>query len=381
MPLKLIPPRDGRSQNWRIRGTVRGVYVDETTGTTSKAHAEAIRIQRESRILSESVHGPAVVKTFAEAALNYMEQPDASEREREFIFPLVDLLGSTLLREIDQNSIDRLTRELAGEWKPATIVRQIIVPMTAILNHAARRKWCAAPHFERPSIKRGKFRRLTASEAGTFLHEASPHMQVLAAFLFYTGARASEALRLDWQDVHLARRWAVIREPKSRNEDRGIPLHRELVRLLVALPHKDGAVVRNDVGEPYADKPQRGGGQFKTAWIATCVRAGFGHWEIVGKRRVIVWKSLPVTPHTCRRSFGTWLTHPGVHEQTRDEIMGHHPSSMGREYAEVPDPVKLRAIDTLPELHFELKPIEWRQRRIRYKRVKNVEPENVSRET
>jgi hypothetical protein len=45
------------SKHWYIRGTVRGQSVFETTGTDDKAAAEAIRIQREARLLEDSIHG------------------------------------------------------------------------------------------------------------------------------------------------------------------------------------------------------------------------------------------------------------------------------------------------------------------------------------
>jgi hypothetical protein len=37
MPIKLKPPREGKSPNYSIRGTYLGVYVDETTGTAVEA--------------------------------------------------------------------------------------------------------------------------------------------------------------------------------------------------------------------------------------------------------------------------------------------------------------------------------------------------------
>ena len=39
MPLKLVPPRVGMSQNWRIRGTYLRERVDQTTGTPDRKEA------------------------------------------------------------------------------------------------------------------------------------------------------------------------------------------------------------------------------------------------------------------------------------------------------------------------------------------------------
>jgi hypothetical protein len=74
MPLTLIPPRKGRSSFWRIRGTVRGKYIDETTGVESRQLAEAIRIQREGEILNETIFGArAASRPFSDAAVSYLE--------------------------------------------------------------------------------------------------------------------------------------------------------------------------------------------------------------------------------------------------------------------------------------------------------------------
>ena len=49
MSLKLVPPREGRSRYWRIRGTIKGQYIDESTGVSSQTRAEEIRIKRANR--------------------------------------------------------------------------------------------------------------------------------------------------------------------------------------------------------------------------------------------------------------------------------------------------------------------------------------------
>ena len=51
MSLKLVPPREGRSRHWRIRGTIKGQYIDESTGVSSQTRAEEIRIKRENELL------------------------------------------------------------------------------------------------------------------------------------------------------------------------------------------------------------------------------------------------------------------------------------------------------------------------------------------
>ena len=71
MSLKLT--RRAKSPYWIMRGTVRGIRVEESTGTTDKKAAEEIRAKREAAILEQSIHGRVATVTFAEAALDYLD--------------------------------------------------------------------------------------------------------------------------------------------------------------------------------------------------------------------------------------------------------------------------------------------------------------------
>lgn len=145
----------------------------------------------------------------------------------------------------------------------------------------------------------------------------------------------SEALELDWRDVDLDARWAVLRDTKRKGEDRGIPLHEQVVEMLAKTPEhrRHGNVFLTQKGFAYTEKFD-GGGQIKTAWRATVRRAGVE----------------PIRPHDLRHTFSTWLTMAAVHEQVRDEIMGHASSDMGRRYSHVPRQSLLDAVDKLPRL-------------------------------
>jgi len=68
-----------------------------------------------------------------------------------------------------------------------------------------------------------------------------------AHFSALTGARAGEALWLDWRDVDLER--AHVSFPRTKNgEGRGVPLHPRVVATLKVLPHRQGEVFRRPDG-------------------------------------------------------------------------------------------------------------------------------------
>lgn len=71
MPLKLT--RRGKSKVWYARGTIGGERYFESSGTSSREHAEAWRRKREAEILDGTYFAEGNT-LFAEAVLVYMEK-------------------------------------------------------------------------------------------------------------------------------------------------------------------------------------------------------------------------------------------------------------------------------------------------------------------
>lgn len=302
MPLKLT--RRHGSPYWYIRGAVRGISVDESTGTGDEAAAEDIRILREAEILKRSIHGDSITRTFAEAALSYME----AGGEREHMPPLLKHFARAKLAQIGQAEIDEAAKKLKPGASPATTNRQIYTPMAAVLHHAARKRWCPAPVIARPEQPEGRVRWLTHEEAETLIEAAGDKLRPLIVFLLCTGVRITEALTLDWRDVDLSRCHVSILNVEAgghgtkSGQSRGVPLHSRAVAALANLPHRTGKVFRRHygytnwkgqvkgLGDPYSDRKGAGGGQVKTAWKKMLERAGITDF----------------TPHDCRHTWATW---------------------------------------------------------------------------
>lgn len=294
MPLKLVPGRHG-SPFIYLRGSVRGIRVDESTGTSDRGAAEQIRIRREAELLDRSIHGDSATRTFAEAALAYME----AGGERTHLAPLLKVLGRKKVGNIGQAEIDDAARTLAPRAAPSTVNRQIYTPAVAVLHFAARKRWCAKPVIARPKQPPGRVRWITYEEADKLIEAAAPHLKPLVIFLLCTGARLSEALYLDWRDVRLDEGRVWFNETKN-GERRGVPLHPRAVAALSSLEwERKGAVFRRPAGKvrktgrvwlPYEDREGAGGGQVKTAWAGMIRRAGIADF----------------TPHDCRHTWATW---------------------------------------------------------------------------
>jgi len=295
MSLKLV--RRPKSPHWIIRGTIRGIRVEESTGTSDKRIAEEIRAKREAELLAQSVYGRRATATFAEAALSYLEQGGASR----FLEPIIRHFGTSPLAQIDQDAIDKGARKLFPNATAATRNRQFYTPTSAVLHHAARRGWCSRPIIERPEAGSERVRWLSLEEADRLIENAADHLQPLLIFLFYTGARMGEALWLDWRNVDLQRAHVAFEKTKN-GEPRGVPLHPRVIAALANLPHREGEVFRRPDGAPY-ERPKGGedhsaGSRISTAFRAACRRAGITDFS----------------PHDCRHTWASW------HYQTNRDL-------------------------------------------------------------
>lgn len=342
MPLKLYRRRN--SPNWYIRGTVRGLPLDESTKTSKRDAAEAIRIQREAELLERSIHGRSATATFLEAAVIYLE----GGGEKRYVQPLLDHFGSKPLIQIDQAAIDQAARTIKPKASDATRNRQVYTPMAAILHHAAKRGLTEYRQIERPRPPKGKMKWLRPAEAEQLIAACNKSLRPLVIFLLGTGARLSEALYLDWADVDLQARRVWFTDTKN-GEARGVPLNERVLVELANLKHRRGTVFRRPDGRPY-ERKKDGGGQIKTAWAGACRRAGFATKHKGkgkdGKVRA-VWKP-DFTPHDCRHTWASWF-----YGATRDiralmELGGWKSEKMVMRYTHLNPDHLTAAIDTLP---------------------------------
>jgi integrase len=347
MPLKLTKPKGRRF--WYLRGTVRGQSIYESTKVTDRDAADQIRIKREAGILHRSIHGAATAAAFLEAAVLYME----AGRERRYLRPLIDHLGGDKLIQVDQAAIDRAARVIKPDAAPATVNRQVYGPVAAVLHFAAERGLCEYRKIKRVKEPRGRVHWLKPEQAERLIDHCAPHMATLVTFLFYTGARLSEALYLDWREIDLKNRRVVFLDTKN-GTNRGVPLHARVFEMLANMPQRDGPVFLRPgrkIGRnkremvPYARRTDGGGGQIATGFNAACRRAGIHDFH----------------PHDCRHTWATWLYDETGNLRQLMELGGWKSISMVERYAHV-NPDHLRAaIDALPNGTKSVQPIKKKE--------------------
>ena len=289
MLLKLT--RRKGSPFWWITGTVDGRRIRESTHRTEKEKAAQVLGRRQEELHRAAIYGPQAVKSWGHAIASYSQVENPKGGTAVLLERITEHFGQILLKDITQERVDQAVRALCRPGAaPATKLRNVIVPIQAVMNHAARRGWCQRPLFEKPKGATGvkRTRWLTPEEWVRLEAAAAPHLRPLLVFLIGTGSRLSEALELEWSDVDLphgrARTWQ-----KQQNE-RTLELPPSVVAALANLSHREGAVFLTDDRKRYRDTERTSGGQIATAFNGACRRAGLKG----------------VTPHTLRHSWASW---------------------------------------------------------------------------
>lgn len=342
MPLEL--KRRKGSKLWYLRGTVRGITVFETTGTDNKAAAEAIKIQRESRLLKDSIYGKQASVTFAEAAVSYLDNGGSArylgEQKDGRWTGLIGHFYSTPLHKIGQDELNQAALKLYPNTNPETRNRQCFTPFIAVWNHAVTNKWAEMRKWRRPKRAKGTMVLQTKTRAGTtpvsyeraakFVLAMSPAPAMLMTTLFYTGMRPIEAFALEASAIDIEGRWISLGATKT-GEPRGVPIHEFLVPLLTPLATREGRVFLTPQGNPYPVE-EAVAGQIKTAINSARKRTGIPE----------------ISPYTARHTVSTQLVMNGVHPHLKDQILGHAVTDMSRHYTNVPQADLIAAINTLP---------------------------------
>src|ERR1700680_2200782 len=210
MPLKLVPPRKGKSPFWSVRGSYLSRNVDRSTKATKRALAKQV-LEKWQRDIERDEFRVAGEATFLSAAVAYMKHGG----DKRPIKKLLEHFGETPLRPLDQASTEDAASALFPTHSAATRNREVFTPVSAILKHAGRDF-----KVKRPKGSRGRvitrwlwpeqaFRIFDA--ARTIDLEFSIFLQVLC----YCGPRLSEGLSIRCDDVRPAENFAFIGHTKN----------------------------------------------------------------------------------------------------------------------------------------------------------------------
>ncbi len=293
MPLKIHK----RGEIWQYSGTVAGRRLRGTTGTSDKARAQRIAAEVEAREWNRHLDGPGDV-TMAQASIAYRQ----AEKTTRFLTKIEDHWRDTPLRKITAGAIQQSAMQLYPNVSAATRNRQVIVPTQAIINHAAALGWCAPIKVARFAIEAKKREAADLPWVTAFAAQAVkdglPHLAALCLFMFGTGARIGEAVRMTWREVDLTERTATLYGRKPRPWTRTAHIAAPVLATMANIPSNRNP---DDQVFGYLDAQN-----VKQTWENVIRRAGI-------KR---------MTPHCCRHGFATTMLRAGYDVKTVAEMGG-----------------------------------------------------------
>lgn len=240
MPLKLQPPRKGKSPHWSVRGTLLGVHVDRSTGLADRTKAAKVLARWRDEIERGEFARPGE-PTFLSAALTYIKaggDPRFVGRfddDRQVWTGLIAHFGEKRLADIDQAVIDEAATALYPHATSSTRNRQVYTVVSAVLKHAGMKDALRRPKGWRGSQRVTWLKPEQAFAIFAAGDQREPEFGVLLRMLCYTGLRLSEALNLTCDRVELADAFAYI--PDTKNDDpRGVYLPPVVVEALAEHP-------------------------------------------------------------------------------------------------------------------------------------------------
>jgi integrase len=223
MPLKLIPPRSGKTPNYSIRGTYLRVYVERTAGTPDKKAAGQVlkgierAIERGEYVATSkpTVEAPRP-PTFTDGALAYLR----AGGEAKYLSDIIELTGEHALRdrpltEIDQIAIDNAASALYPNAPATTTNRQFYTPVSAVLKRAGIER-----EIKRPKGWRGSKATewLEPEQAFTLIdaaYDLDPEFGLFCLTLLYTGMRLGDPIKSKLRDLKLNE--ALLYVPDTKN--------------------------------------------------------------------------------------------------------------------------------------------------------------------
>lgn len=242
----------------------------ESTGLTSKKEAQALADIRIAQIKQADQLGYDEDKNISDAALAYL----ASGKDGRFIELIIKKWGKKKLRGLKPEWIRQHARDLYPNASLATLNRQVLTPVQAIINHAYQDEDGRQIKIKRFAVTDVKKKEAVDADwhAAFAEHSHSPGMTAMARFMWETAARISEACRVAPEDVDLEARTVMLTKTKTKPRLTKVsPVMADMLRDLMA---------RDQIANRM-DKKKRNGvfgyasrNAVYNGWRTVCERAG-----------------------------------------------------------------------------------------------------------
>jgi integrase len=331
--------RRSRSPNWFIKFYLDGRPCRETTGTPDRAEASAFlarRIDEARRGLYRDVGERITFTEMSELLLrNYAFKQNRTDPTR-YVNQLATAFGSMRGEDINEERITEYSRRRleADHAAPATLHRELSVlrRMLRLASHRLSR----LPVIDMPRVHNARQGFFEEADLQAVLPRLPLHARNLVEFLYLTGWRVGEALRLQWSDVDWKRQSVWLRDSKSR-EPRVFPFKyharledvlRSQRRMVSDWERAEGRLCTAVF--PWRGRPMQ---KLRRSWKRACRAAGLPD-------RLV---------HDFRRTAVRNLIRAGVQQAIAMKITGHKTGSIFRRYLIVDEELLAQATGAVAE--------------------------------
>lgn len=184
-------------ERWKLDGYIGGKRYRKTFKAPSADAAKEYRAKVEKEQWERVALGREYEGTLTECANLYLEKGG----EQRFLIPLIKRWGDMKVKDLTEAIVSKAAHETYSGCQPSTIKRQFYVPLNAIIAAGGRAKLCPMLRFDPPRVPKKEVDFAEDEWMRTFI--ANAHFRIAATVLFMTmtGARVSEACRVEVRDV------------------------------------------------------------------------------------------------------------------------------------------------------------------------------------
>jgi integrase len=263
-------------------------------------------------------------------AKTYQKSYDSTEMiMRRHILPVWSKLR---LSEIGPQDVARWLADKVGEgYKPATVEKMRVVFSRSF---ELAKRWNIPGGENNPvrGVPRPKFdnkrqRFLSAEEVGRLFKSVetslNPQLRHIVGLLLLTGARVSELLHAQWQNVHLDRRAWLIPHSKT-GQARHVPLSQAAIDIIEQLPRFEGCpylIPNPETRLPFVS--------IKRAWQTARKEARLADLHI----------------HDLRHSAASFMINAGIDLYAVGKVLGHADHKSTMRYSHLANETLLAAVE------------------------------------
>jgi integrase len=347
-----------RGDWWHYEFEVKGQRYRGSTLLKNRQKAQTFAdAKRTSIVLGEvgiEEHGPAPnFQKYAEKFADHIRTRHADKPETVsfYLKKLKQLLNSPHFSDVRLDRVDEGLIEKFVLWRrksvSATSVNRELATLRRMLHLA--QEWKDIRFVPKVRLLTGERQRefvLTHEDERRYLAVAPEPLRSLAIVLLDTGLRLGEVLHLRWLDVHFEPAmnakygWLHVREGKSKNARRNVPLTNRVAALL-----KERTESTEGLWVFPGDDPERPmlGTSFAHLHIKVC-RPGSGK-----KRQFLFPQDFVI--HSLRHTFCTRLGEAGADAFTIMKLAGHSSVTVSQRYVHPTPEAMERAFDRLEALN------------------------------